>query len=316
MPGASDTRPMAPYSKRPLAPAANALPVCKFELQHLHTRNFTMKKRYLISGLIISSLLGVQTTQAQFLKKMQQKLQDKVDKKVDDVLNGSGTKNTGTSAGNGGKRVKTPYLEEVYSFTPGATVIFADNFANDVLGRMPKHWQSSGGGSVSTIAGMPGKWLALMPTTTYKLQQLLTMPGNFTVEFDLLTRSTQAKDIGSMLFGFAKDNSNREYISSAGDANSITSTTLHFWNKAIINASSDTDIYNNLDFPLENYANELIHVAIAVEGEDMRVYINKSKVLDTGMFKRSTIKYFYLSAPYKYDYTAKMYFGNLVIAKN
>jgi hypothetical protein len=283
---------MAPYSKRPLAPAANALPVCKFELQHLHTRNFTMKKRYLISGLIISSLLGVQTTQAQFLKKMQQKLQDKVDKKVDDVLNGSGTKNTGTSAGNGGKRVKTPYLEEVYSFTPGATVIFADNFANDVLGRMPKHWQSSGGGSV------------------------FTMPGNFTVEFDLLTRSTQAKDIGSMLFGFAKDDSNREYISSAGDANSITSTTLHFWNKAIINASSDTDIYNNLDFPLENYANELIHVAIAVEGEDMRVYINKSKVLDTGMFKRSTIKYFYLSAPYKYDYTAKMYFGNLVIAKN
>jgi hypothetical protein len=305
------------YSKHRQLSAANALPVCKFELQHLHTRNSTMKKRYLISGLIISSLFGFQTTQAQFLKKMQQKLQDKVDKKVDDVLNGSGSsKNAGTAASTGGKRVKTPYLEEVYSFTPGATVIFSDNFANDALGRMPKHWQSSGGGSVSTVAGMPGKWLALLPTTTYKLQQLLTMPGNFTVEFDLLTRSTEAKDIGSMLFGFAKDNSNRDYISDAGDDNAITSTTLHFWNKEVYSASSDTKIRNNLDFPLENYANELIHVAIAVEGEDMRVYINKSKILDTGMFKRSTSKYFYLSAPYKYDYTAMMYFSNLVIAKN
>jgi hypothetical protein len=275
-----------------------------------------MKKRYLISGLIIGSLMGIQTSQAQFLKRMQQKLQDKVDKKVDDVLSGSGSSKGSSTSGGGSKEAKQPYMEEVYSFSPGATVIFSDNFANDALGRMPKHWQSSGGGSVSNVAGMPGKWLALLPGTTYKLQQLLTMPGNFTVEFDLLTRSTEAKDIGSMVFGFAKDNSNRDYISSAGGNNAITSTTLHFWNKDVGSSSSDTDIRNNLDFPLENYANELIHVAIAVDGEDMRVYINKSKILEAEMFKRSTIKYFYLSAPYKYDYTAMMYFGNMVIAKN
>jgi hypothetical protein len=275
-----------------------------------------MKNRILISGLIISGLLGIQNTQAQFLKKMQQKLQDKVDKKVDDVINGSGSKSNGSTSVLGGKKTKQPYIEDVYSFTPGSTVIFSDSFTSDALGRMPKHWQSSGGGSIATVGGVPGKWLSLMPATTYKLSQLLAMPGNFTVEFDLLTRSTEAKDIGAMVFGFAKNNSNRDYISSAGDANSITSTTLHFWNKAIISSSSDTKIYNNLDFPLENYANELIHIAIAVEGEDMRVYVNKSKIIDTGMFKKGTIKYFYLSAPYSYDYTAKMYFGNLVIAKN
>lgn len=55
-------------------------------------------------------------------------------------------------------------------------------------------------------------------------------------------------------------------------------------------------------------------MAIAIEGRNMRVYINKSKLLDTRMFNKDAIKYFYLSAPFDCKSDAAVFFGNFVIA--
>lgn len=270
-----------------------------------------MKNKFLIASLLLFSL-SLNHSHAQLFKKLKQKLEEKVDRQVDGMINGKTTTNTETS---GKSSAKLPYLEEVYSFVPGTKVYFADNFAADKAGRMPKHWKSSGGGSISTVPDVAGKWLALSPYTSYRIDSILAMPGNFTVEFDLLTRSVESNDIGPMSFGFSRDNSNRDYISDAYNNNAITGTQIHFHNQEIRNASSDTQISNPLKFPLSNYANGLLHVAITVEGEDMRVYINRSKLLDTRMFKRNTLKYFYLTAPFAYEGESMVYFGNFVIAK-
>lgn len=271
-----------------------------------------MKNPFIIAGLALTLAAGASPVQAQFFKKLQQKLEDKVDRKVDGMINGQkGTKTTAE-----GKSSKPmPKLEEVYSFVPGHTLFFADNFTSDKAGRMPKRWKSSGGGSIATIPDVPGKWLALAPRTTYRIDSILAMPGNFTVEFDILTRSTQAKDIGALVFGFGRDNSNRSYIQDAYNDNAITGTQLHFWNEDISNSSSDTKIHNSLEYPLSNFANTTIHISMSIEGENMRVYLNRSKLVDTRMFKTNTIKYFYLSAPYDYEGEAMTYFGNFVISK-
>lgn len=271
-----------------------------------------MKNKFIIAGLALGLAAGFNPVQAQFLKKLQQKLEDKVDRKVDGMINGK----KGSTVSAEGKSAKPmPKLEEVYSFVPGHSPFFADNFSTDKAGRMPRHWKSSGGGSITTIPDVPGKWLALAPLTTYRIDSILAMPGNFTVEFDILTRSTQAKDIGALVFGFGRDNSNRSYIQDAYNDNAITGTRLHFWNEAIINSSSDTKINNSLEYPLSNYANTIIHISMSVEGENMRVYMNRSKLIDTRMFKANTIKYFYMSAPYDYEGEAMTYFGNFVISK-
>lgn len=272
-----------------------------------------MRHQFFIISFLFCFALGIPYSHAQFLKRMQQKLQDKAEKKLDNVMNGN--EDSKSTRDDNGTSAKLPHLEEVYSFTPGNTLFFSDNFLAETSGRMPKHWKSSGGGSINNIPGMSGKWLALAPQTTYRIDNLLAMPGNFTVEFDIVTRSIAAKDIGAMQFGFGSDNANRTYIADANEGNAITATQLHFWNKEITNSSSATKIYNTLPFPLNNYANGLLHVAIAIEGEDMRVYINKSKLLDTRMFNKDTLKYFYLSAPYSYEGDAMVYFSNFVIAK-
>ncbi|MBG6234147.1 hypothetical protein IWX76_000702 [Pedobacter sp. CAN_A7] len=272
----------------------------------------TLKQLSVIT--LLSLFVQVTASQAQIWKKVQRKLEDKANQKVDDVLNGKKSSGTNQSAVGGAKESR-PYVEEVYSFTPGTKIIFESDFKFDTKGLMPKKWKSSGSGSILSVADMPGKWLALAEQSTYKIDSLINNPGNFTVEFDILTRSAETADIGAMSFGFARDNASKNLLIDAHNGNAITNTQLHFHNQEVINSSSDTDKYNTLDYPFASYSNSLLHVAITVEGENMRVYIDKAKVLDTKMFKPAATKFFYITAPYSYEQGSKVYFGNFVMAK-
>jgi hypothetical protein len=273
-----------------------------------------MKIKNLSAIAILGLLVHVSPAQAQLLKKFQKSLENKASQKVDDVLNGKKGAASPAAEAKVEKDVP-PAVEEVYAFTPGSTIIFESDFKRDAKGLMPKKWKSSSAGAIVSIPDVPGNWLALSPRTSYKIDSLLKLPGNFTIEFDLVTRSDEAKDIGSMSFGFSRDNSVKNYIMDAYNDNAITNTQLHFHNRDINNASSDTKVHNTLSYPFANYANGLLHVAMAVEGENMRVYVNKSKVLDTKMLRTDLPKYFYLSAPFDYDNQSKVYFGNFVISK-
>jgi hypothetical protein len=257
---------------------------------------------------IFCQLIFVTTTQAQIWKKVQNTVENKANKKVDDLLNGKKNKANSTVST---EKQSTMVLEEDYSFTPGSKIIFESDFRYDKKGSMPRKWKSSGSGSVAAVAEMPGNWLALSEKTTYKIDSLFKTPGNFTVEFDIVTRSDETADIGGMSFGFARDNSISNHLTDAYNGNAITNTQLHFHNQEIINSSSDTKIYSTLKFPFANFANSLMHVSIAVEGETMSVFVNKSKVLDTKMFRAAAPKFFYITAPYSYEQGSKVYFGNL-----
>lgn len=271
-----------------------------------------MKLKIIVGCAVL--LLNHLPTQAQVWKKVQRTLEDKANKKIEDVLDGKSS-NAANQKTEGTSSQTAPVVDEVYAFTPGGTVIFESDFKADAAGRMAKKWKSSGSGSIVSIPDIPGKWLALTEKSTYKIDSLFNTPGAFTIEFDLMTRSAEAADIGSMSFGFARDNSVKNHLTDAYNGNAITNTQLHFHNREITSSSSDTKVYNSVKYPFANYANGLVHVAIEVEAESMRVYVNRSKVLDTKMFKVNVPKFFYLTAPYSYDQESKVYFGNFVMSK-
>ncbi len=285
-----------------------------FKILFLNYNQPTMKIKNLYAIATLGLFMHVSPAQAQLLKKFQKSLENKASQKVDDVLNGKKSAASPAAEAKVEKDAPAP-VEEVYAFTPGSTIIFESDFKRDAKGLMPKKWKTSSAGAIVSIPDMPGNWLALSPRTTYKIDSLMKLPGNFTIEFDLVTRSDQARDIGRMSFGFARDNSIKNYIIDAYNDNGITDTELHFHNGDINNASSDTKVHNTISYPFANYANGLLHVAMAVEGENMRVYVNKSKVLDTKMLRTDLPKYFYLSAPFDYDNQSKVYFGNFVMSK-
>ncbi len=247
---------------------------------------------------------------AQIFKKLKNKIEDKienkVENKVDNVLNG----NKNTDKTDKKTRAQRAAISE-YDFTPGKTVIFTDNIQNDPVGQMPRYWKSAGTGSVVTFPGVQGKWLLLNAFTTYKLDTLLTMPKNFTIEFDVLTRSNELRDLNSLTFGFSYDNSVSGY-----EDNVTAKTQILYHNREISNISEDNDSYNTYDADfIKNYANAIMHVAIEVDGTHMKVYLDKNKVLDSEMFNPNRVKYFFINPSTQFVNNAQIAISNFTLAK-
>ncbi|PYF76999.1 hypothetical protein [Pedobacter nutrimenti] len=282
-----------------------------------------MKTKKLIAAAFgAMAILAVsQPVHAQFLKKLKDKVNAQLDKKVDDVL--SGNKNTAQGSASSSAPSSTTedkkFFEKAalsYNFSPGKDQIFADDFSKDASGRMALSWKTGGSGSVEKFPNQEGKWLIFNEYTSYKLKSDKALPSKFTIEFDLATHSlTDTEDLGSIGFGFAHDNGNTKFISDAYNDNAITQTEINYYGKTVNNASSETKINNTVNFPLAGYAIGKMHVEIAVNGQNMLVYLDKVKVLDTDMFLKSTgNKYFYISAPFKLKHDAQVGISNFRLA--
>ncbi|AYD46944.1 MAG TPA: hypothetical protein VFQ86_11305 [Arachidicoccus soli] len=279
-----------------------------------------MKNKTLTLVGIAMSLLLANHSQAQLFKRLKDKVTskigDKADGMIDDVFS---KKSKDTTLRTSTSSVNTAFFMDAaksYNFVPGNTVIFQDNFSRDSLGTMAQHWKTSGSGDIETFRLRNGRWLSLNEFTSYKLKRDNPLPENFTIEFDIATQSnTNAGDLETLSFGFAHDNNISDYISDAYNDNAITETQIHYWNKEVNNSSSDTKINNTIKFPLAAYAVGIMHVAIKVNGENMQVFLDKAKVLDTHMFLgTSKTKYFYISTGTRLDNGAKIGISNFTIA--
>ncbi len=281
-------------------------------------------KKVLLSITISSFLLlYIQSANAQVFKKLKDKVSSKVENTlnnaVDKALDGKGNSEDAIASSTDKKGSSSDIFAasaKDFNFKPGSIVVFSDDFSKDSIGRMAQFWKTSGSGSVANLPDHSGNWLLLKEFTTYKFKSNTALPENFTLEFDIATQSNNdAKDLNSISFGFAHDNAINDYIGDAYNNNAITSTTVHYWNKEIINSSSDTKIHNTTDFPLAEYAIGKMHVAIEVKDKHMVVYLDKVKVLDTEMFSRDQEKkYFYISTGTELNNGAKIGISNVKVA--
>lgn len=266
-----------------------------------------MKKTIYFPLFAAALLITGFSAQGQIFKKLKEKVENKVEQAADDVLDGKDSEKRSRDAKQ--KTTRLPGSIGVYDFVPGKNVIFIDSIQYAQLGQMPEYWKAGGTGIVAEFPGAKGKWLKLKTFTTYKLDTLFAMPENFTIEFDLLTRSNELKDLHSVSFGFSSDNSVSGY-----EEQIVAKTMVHYWNQAITNISKDTDLYNSFDFDLQNYSNAVMHVAIQVDGKNMKVYLDKNKVLDTRVFEPNRKKYFFINLSTRIDNNAEIAISNFKVA--
>lgn len=246
--------------------------------------------------------------------KINQKANETVDNSINKVLNGKPKKDVAANDDAASSGYIFEEASKNYKFVPGSKTIFDENFAKYSVGSMPGSFKTSGSGEVIHFANNTGNWLLLKEFTTYKLKSDVSLPENFTIEFDIATNAREAKDLTSFSFGFAHDNSISNYIGGAYGNNAITDTQIHYWNKNVTNNSSDTSLNNTINFPLAQYAVGTMHVAIAVQGTNMQVYLDKVKVLDTEMFlPQSKKKYFYCSTSTQISHNGQIGISNFKI---
>lgn len=238
--------------------------------------------------------------------KSNQRANEKIDKAIDKGLDEvEGKKSTpaatpaSTPAGNSSTAPATeegPTVKSFskYDFIPGDSVLYYDNFEGEALAELPANWNTSGTGEVVTLDKYPGNWLRAHKTFTYLSGNTKEFGENYTVEFDVILQlknngwmypqfnvglfATKEESGGSNIFlknGQWKKNaaivatiSPGEFKSSRVRLNSFTESKPYFQGDA-----------KSLE-PLEKCYGTPVHIAIQVQKERFRMWINEEKVFD------------------------------------
>lgn len=207
-------------------------------------------------------------------------------------------------------------INGAYDFTPGPVTLFQQNFVSTPVGAMPSDIKTNGSGQVVTLQAYPGHWLELRDSSTYKLHPAIDLPNRFTIEFDVIPVAEKISDLIGFAFGFAHDNSVGSYISDAFNDGAINYVKLGYQNGGggdIIVASSATNYNNDTNFDWRDYANHVMHVAIAVNGDQMQVYLDHMKIADSRLFEHALTRYFYFDSSFEHYHDAKLLVSNLRI---
>lgn len=275
-----------------------------------------MKKTSFILLVGICLLGSYSTAKAQILKNLGKKAEKAINQKVDKVLDGR-SEVPSMEETNPGKTNPTGPFKDIpktaYDFKAGSEVVFFDDFSEDAVGAMAKHWTSNGRGSIANVPGFEGKWLKMENKNTYKIKDLVRIPENFTLEFDLLALADNTDDI-SIEFGFdhQKGVSKHYYL---GDRNPINIDASYQFNKFDFTSNELSQRKSSeVKADMSYFVNDVMKVKLRIRGDRMEAYINEYKVLDTEMVNPNTKKYFYIAVNYGKN-NAEIYMDNVRIAQ-
>ncbi|WP_029286572.1 hypothetical protein [Pedobacter sp. R20-19] len=257
-----------------------------------------MLKNILFISLVTFILLSGNKVHAQ-LEGLLQKAKDKAEKAIEKKV-------TNKDSSHKSKNNRT---DGEFDFISGDSLIFAENFSKYAKGATATSIKTNGAAIVMTAESENGKWMLLRDKAIYKLTKPIRYPKRFTLEFDILASGDQIKDIAPLSFGFTPDNSVQDYTSNAG-----AYVELHYYDTNQVNVgNSNPKKYVNTTFDLTESLNHPIHVAMHVNGENMTVYLDKTKLVDTELFTPTAAKNFYITAPWEYENGAKVMISNIRI---
>jgi outer membrane protein OmpA-like peptidoglycan-associated protein len=223
------------------------------------------------------------------------KVEEDIDKKAAGKENSDsdGSKNQRSTAKGKSAEMNDPFESySRYDFIPGANVLFAEDFSEDVIGEFPLLWATNNRGEIVTVKNQKSQWLRMFQKGHFLAPQLKDLPDNFTIEFDMiLTFPNEGyvyPAISFRLIESAKDDKDgRKYLNdvdnfsnanltiSPGEENSST-ITLDSYNKGEKYFTGGAKSLKNLG---SNFGKPF-HVAIWVQKTRLRMWIDGEKIYD------------------------------------
>lgn len=265
-----------------------------------------MTRKIIIALLIVAMPFAADAQLGGLLNKVKNKAKQRADQKIDHEIDKSldeveGKKKTepvvasSPSIKEDNKETAegpAPQSFKKYDFIPGEQILYYDNFEGEALSELPAGWNTSGTGEVTTLDKYPGNWLRLHKPFTYLSSNQKEFGENYTVEFDVIL---QLKNTGwiypELYFGLfaSKDepNGGNNFLKEQKKYASVVTTIMpaEFRNsKARVNSylagrshfTGDNKVYESL----EKFYGKPAHIAIQVQKERFRVWINEEKLFD------------------------------------
>ena len=249
-------------------------------------------------------------TSAQILDKIKNKAKQRADQKVDQTIDkgldeaeGKNKKDKVKTEEDGDVKIKNEEVSKSnpqelkayskYDFVPGEKIVYAEDFAQDVVGEFPLKWNTNGTGEIVTIEGLPGKWLQITGGTKYESPYSNNLPENYTVEFDLVLDFKASMHVPNIEFLIVNNKIKSTYLpgmrlmlapqagtySSQDEQPSIDRIRFVSFNEKGERYLEGKDQLIG-EFYKYNHKSIPVHVAIWVQKERARVWINQTKVYD------------------------------------
>lgn len=174
-----------------------------------------------------------------------------------------------------------------YDFIPGEKVIFFDDFSQDNVGDFPALWNTNGSAEVVTTNLYPGRWMKFDCRESIWTDQLLKLPENYTIEFDIVpvkgsegsmkgygfllmqSKNVKAFDSGSVP-GLAGFYFSCEYFGRPSYSSYINSDEGR--ELGLSGSKEDKQFYQTLD--------QKYHIALWIQKGRVRLYLEQNKLID------------------------------------
>jgi OOP family OmpA-OmpF porin len=303
-------------------------------------------KSKLIAVMVITALPFFGNAQLKGLvnkvkSKVNQRVDNKADKQIDKTLDDiEGKKNDDVavadnqSSANSEIKAEEPSLKSFskYDFIPGDSIVYAEDFNGENIGELATNWNTTGTGEVTTLDQYGDTWLRLHAPFNYLTDNTKDFTGNYTLEFDIIL---QLKNNGWMYpqvaFGFFSTNgdagTSNDFLKEEWKKNAALLVTLvpaeFKGSRVLINSYAENKEYFKSDpkpfGDLEQWYGKPIHVAIQVQKERFRMWINEQKLYDVPKavplnYMMNQLRFEIHSTNYN-DTQYGIYLGNIKVAK-
>ena len=270
--------------------------------------------------------------------KINQRVDSHVDKAMDDALDKIEGKPTASSSTESNtppteSTANTPSVKSFakYDFIAGEKIVYYNNFETDGDAELPIGWNTNGTGEVVTLNNMDGKWLRMHKPFVYIADNKQALKENYTIEFDVIM---QLKNNGWMyphfqfgIFSYSSDTANLNiYLKERNKYACITTAISpgeYKSTKAQLESFGDNKPYFSSDLKafeqLEKCYGQVVHVAMQVQKERFRIWLNETKLFDIPKAMPATYKmnqlFFEVGQTNYTEEQYGMYISNIKIAE-
>ncbi len=175
-----------------------------------------------------------------------------------------------------------------FDFIPGEKVIYYDDFSQDALGDFPALYNTNGSGEIVNTNLYPGNWLKYVTSSgCIWTDKLLTLPDNYTFEFDVIPITGTEGGMGGWAFLLMKCINAKSW-----DGGAVPGKAGFFFGVEYFGRSYYRAYNNELDGQFwdqkgtnddqKNYEkkDQKYHMSIWVQKTRVRIYQNETKLFD------------------------------------
>lgn len=174
-----------------------------------------------------------------------------------------------------------------FDFIPGEKVIFYEDFSQDAIGDFPALWNTNASAEVVNTNLYPGNWMKYNIRESIWTDKLLTLPENYTIEFDVIPTSGKESAMAQWGFRLYKCINEKSWDGGAVPGKAGFAFGVEYFGRPYYRAYNNSldgqfwDQKGNTDEE-KNYQkkDQKYHMSIWVQKTRVRVYQNETKLID------------------------------------